>query len=145
MGNDKKNPYVMTIGFDRMDPRHVKVADYLNSLPRKKAQCIVEAVSCYLNAKDMDPVSDKAENWEEVNACEGKKDLLRYETVRKMVLRVLEEQKQVKSQGTEIFSKIQEASNGKKKNETNDGFITEDEEDIAEIRNVLSAFRDTKE
>ena len=141
MGNDKKNPYVMTIGFDRMDPRHVKVADYLNSLPRKKAQCIVEAVSDYLNAKGMDQASDKAENWEEVNASAGKKDFLRYETVRKMVLRVLEEQEQVKSQGTELSSKIQ-VSNDKIKKEPKEGFITEDDVEIAEIRDVISAFRD---
>lgn len=144
MGNDKKNPYVMTIGFDRMDPRHVKVADYLNSLPRKKAQCIVEAVSYYLNAKGLDHVSDYREIWEEKDKSVEKQNTLQYETVRKMVLQVLEEQVQMESQNTELFSKIQEADNYQKKKETDDGVITRNEEDIAEIRNVLSAFRNTK-
>lgn len=144
MGNDKKNPYVMTIGFDRMDPRHVKVADYLNSLPRKKAQCIVEAVSYYLNAKGLDHVSYYREIREEKDKSVEKQNTLQYETVRKMVLQVLEEQVQMESQNTELFSKIQEADNYQKKKETDDGVITRNEEDIAEIRNVLSAFRNTK-
>ena len=46
-GTEKKNPFVMTIGFDQNDPEHVEVADFLNSLSRKKAQYIVEAVRCY--------------------------------------------------------------------------------------------------
>lgn len=46
-GMEKKNPFVMTIGFDKNDPDHVEVAEFLNSLPRKKAQYIVEAVRCY--------------------------------------------------------------------------------------------------
>jgi len=89
-------------------------------------------------------VPSGTENWDEVNACAGKKNFLRYETVRKMVLRVLEEQEQVKSQGTETISKMQESSNKQKKKETDDGIITRNEKDIAEIRNVLSAFRNMK-
>lgn len=46
-GTEKKTPFVMTIGFDKNDPEHVEVAEFLNSLPRKKAQYIVEAVRCY--------------------------------------------------------------------------------------------------
>ncbi len=46
-GTEKKNPFVMTIGFNKNDPEHVEVAEFLNSLPRKKAQYIVEAVRCY--------------------------------------------------------------------------------------------------
>lgn len=30
----KKNPYVMTIGFNRHDPAHVEVAQFLNGMER---------------------------------------------------------------------------------------------------------------
>lgn len=43
----KKNPYITTIGFDKTDPRHVQVAGLLNSMPRKKAQYIVDAILAY--------------------------------------------------------------------------------------------------
>ena len=39
---EKKNPYITTIGFDKMNPRHVQVAEFLNSLKRKKADYIVK-------------------------------------------------------------------------------------------------------
>ena len=38
---EKKNPYIMTIGFKKEDPDHVYVAEFLNSLGRGKAQYIV--------------------------------------------------------------------------------------------------------
>ena len=41
---EKKNPYIMTIGFKKEDPDHVYVAEFLNSLGRGKAQYIVKAV-----------------------------------------------------------------------------------------------------
>lgn len=139
---EKKNPYVMTIGFDRTDPRHVRVADYLNSLPRKKAQYIVEAVLYYQNNVGMYYVSDNQRNGEETDKCGEKQDALQYETVQKMVMRVLEEQ--VKSQGAELFSKIQEVSDDKKKKESKEEFTTEDDVERAEIMGVISAFRDMK-
>ena len=46
---EKKNPYVMTIGFKKEDPDHIMVAELLNSMGRGKAQYIVKAVLVYQN------------------------------------------------------------------------------------------------
>mgnify|MGYP006876756340 CR=1 FL=1 len=43
----KKNPFVTTIGFNRHDPAHVEVAQFLNGMERGKAQYIVDAVLAY--------------------------------------------------------------------------------------------------
>ena len=40
----KKNPFVTTVGFNRHDPAHVEVAQFLNGMERGKAQYIVDAV-----------------------------------------------------------------------------------------------------
>lgn len=45
----KKNPFVTTIGFNRHDPAHVEVAQFLNGMERGKAQYIVDAVMAYQN------------------------------------------------------------------------------------------------
>lgn len=47
MAAEKKNPYVMTIGFRKNNPEHIQVAEFLNSLEREKAQYIVKAVLTY--------------------------------------------------------------------------------------------------
>ena len=46
---EKKNPYVTTVGFNKDDPDHVRVAELLNSMGRSKAQFIVKAVIAYQN------------------------------------------------------------------------------------------------
>lgn len=46
---EKKNPYIMTIGFKKDDPQHVSVAELLNGMGRGKAQYIVKAVLVYQN------------------------------------------------------------------------------------------------
>ena len=38
----KKNPFVTTVGFNRHDPAHVEVAQFLNGMERGKAQYIVD-------------------------------------------------------------------------------------------------------
>lgn len=45
----KKNPYVTTIGFNKEDPDHVYVADFLNAMGRGKGQYIVKAIMVYQN------------------------------------------------------------------------------------------------
>ena len=49
----KKNPYVTTIGFNKDDPDHVYVADFLNSMGRGKGQYIVKAIMAYQNPEGM--------------------------------------------------------------------------------------------
>ena len=85
IATEKKNPFVMTIGFDKNDPEHVEVAEFLNSLPRKKAQYIVEAVRCYRGMQQENAGDVK----EEKNA--GKQP--DKEAIRQIVLQVLAERR----------------------------------------------------
>lgn len=75
----KKNPYITTIGFDRTDPRHVQVAELLNSMTRKKAQYIVDAILAYESRKENGEVSMRLSGIE-------------YEQIKVLVRQVLEEQ-----------------------------------------------------
>ena len=75
---EKRNPYITTIGFDKTDPRHVQVAELLNSITRKKAQYIVEAVLAYQNKQGIMK--------EEIRSIDQ-------EQIRTVVLQILEEQK----------------------------------------------------
>lgn len=76
----KKNPYVMTIGFNRHDPAHVEVAQFLNGMERGKAQYIVDAVMAYQNGRSAG-----------ISVSSGAGRLTDYETIRKIVLQVMEE------------------------------------------------------
>ena len=77
---EKKNPYVMTIGFKKEDPDHIMVAELLNSMGRGKAQYIVKAVMVYQNLQQSGELPT------------GGGIDLDYEAVRRIVLQVLEEQ-----------------------------------------------------
>lgn len=76
----KKNPFVTTIGFNRHDPAHVEVAQFLNGMERGKAQYIVDAVQAYQNGGQA-----------EVSVLSRVGGLADYETIRKIVLQVIEE------------------------------------------------------
>ena len=76
----KKNPFVMTIGFNRHDTAHVEVAQFLNGMERGKAQYIVDAVMAYQHGGQVG-----------VSALAGAGRLADYETIRKIVLQVMEE------------------------------------------------------
>jgi hypothetical protein len=76
----KKNPYVMTIGFNRHDPAHVEVAQFLNGMERGKAQYIVDAVMAYQNGGSAG-----------ISVSSGAGRLTDYDTIRKIVLQVMEE------------------------------------------------------
>ena len=76
----KKNPYITTIGFDRTDPRHVQVAELLNSMTRKKAQYIVDAILAYQDMQEQGIV---------LVAVSG----MDYGQIRAIVLQVLAEQR----------------------------------------------------
>ena len=99
-GTEKKNPFVMTIGFDKNDPEHVEVAEFLNSLPRKKAQYIVEAVRCYrqiqqdgspLGTGDWREQNQGEDNWIEGNRGENTGKLPDKEAIRQIVLQIMAE------------------------------------------------------
>ena len=74
----KKNPYVTTIGFNKEDPDHVYVADFLNSMGRGKGQYIVKAIMAYQNP---------------IGAGSGQvvAYTIDYEKIRTFVLKVIEE------------------------------------------------------
>lgn len=77
---EKKNPYVMTIGFRRNNADHTRVAEFLNSLGREKAQYIVKAVLAFQLMKERGEVPTDA------GAAYN------YESIRRIVLQILKEQ-----------------------------------------------------
>lgn len=79
----KKNPFVTTIGFNKHDPAHVEVAQFLNSMERGKAQYIVDAVALYHTLQ---------ENGGTVHM--GREP--DYEKIRRFVLQVIEEHEREK-------------------------------------------------
>ena len=92
---EKKNPFVTTIGFKKEDPDHVYVAELLNSMGRGKAQYIVKAVLVY----------QKMQQEGEVPQTSGLP--YDYQSIRRVVLQVLEEQKG-RSGGQSIVSQTAE-------------------------------------
>lgn len=77
---EKKNPYVMTIGFRRNNADHTRVAEFLNSLGREKAQYIVKAVLAFQLMEERGEVPMDA------GAAYN------YESIRRIVLQILKEQ-----------------------------------------------------
>lgn len=77
---EKKNPYVMTIGFRKNNADHIRVAEFLNSLGREKAQYIVKAVLSYQLME------------ERGNAPKEFGSAYDYESIRRIVLQILQEQ-----------------------------------------------------
>ena len=77
---EKKNPYVMTIGFRRNNADHTRVAEFLNSLGREKAQYIVKAVLTFQLMEERGEVPTDA------GAAYN------YESIRRIVLQILKEQ-----------------------------------------------------
>ena len=77
---EKKNPYIMTIGFRKNNADHIRVAEFLNSLGREKAQYIVKAVLAYQF------MEERGEVPKETGAAYD------YEGIRRIVLQILKEQ-----------------------------------------------------
>lgn len=116
---EKKNPYVMTIGFNRRDPNHVKVAELLNEMGRGKAQYIVNAVIAYHDASKVNFLAelDKAE-------------------IRKIIQELLEEEGYVcNSSNGKHNDKMSEVSDDKRKK------YRLGEKDVLNIMDSLNAFR----
>lgn len=81
MAKEKKNPYVMTIGFRKNNPEHIQVAEFLNSLEREKAQYIVKAVLTYRTLEEKGEVLQT-----------GGSVSYDYETIKSIVLQIMREQ-----------------------------------------------------
>lgn len=80
----KKNPYITTIGFDKTDPRHVQVAELLNSMTRKKAQYIVDAIFVYQRQQEQGSAPMEAPSMD-------------YSQIKTIVLQVLTEQRDIEA------------------------------------------------
>lgn len=124
---EKKNPFVTTIGFKKEDPDHVYVAELLNSMGRGKAQYIVKAVLVY----------QKMQQEGEVPQTSGLP--YDYQSIRRVVLQVLEEQKG-QSSGQSIVSQTAEPESiSEKEPDLLQGF---NESDISGIMASLAAFQE---
>ena len=123
----KKNPYVTTIGFNKEDPDHVYVADFLNSMGRGKGQYIVKAIMAYQNPG---------------GAVSGHVTVptVDYEKIRAFVLQVLEEG------SVNEYGKIDEKLIGRqdkvrKEQPETIGVLDLDEVAMCDIMASLNAFR----
>lgn len=120
---EKKNPYIMTIGFKKEDPDHVYVAEFLNSLGRGKAQYIVKAVLAYQNGKQNGEILQPAEN------------PFDYDTIKQIVLQVMEERER---QTGNVIGTVQEIES-EKENDLLQGF---DEDALTGIVESLQVFQE---
>ena len=120
---EKKNPYIMTIGFKKEDPDHVYVAEFLNSLGRGKAQYIVKSVLAYQNGKQNGEILQPAEN------------PFDYDTIKQIVLQVMEERER---QTGNVCGTVQEIES-EKENDLLQGF---DEDALTGIVESLQAFQE---
>lgn len=120
---EKKNPYIMTIGFKKEDPDHVYVAEFLNSLGRGKAQYIVKLVLAYQNGKQNGEILQPAEN------------PFDYDTIKQIVLQVMEERER---QTGNVIGTVQEIES-EKENDLLQGF---DEDALTGIVESLQAFQE---
>ena len=120
---EKKNPYIMTIGFKKEDPDHVYVAEFLNSLGRGKAQYIVKSVLAYQNGKQNGEILQPAEN------------PFDYDTIKQIVLQVMEERER---QTGNVIGTVQEIE-AEKENDLLQGF---DEDALTGIVESLQAFQE---
>lgn len=120
---EKKNPYIMTIGFKKEDPDHVYVAEFLNSLGRGKAQYIVKSVLAYQNGKQNGEILQPAEN------------PFDYDTIKQIVLQVMEERER---QTGNVIGTVQEIESEKE----NDLLQVFDEDALTGIVESLQAFQE---
>jgi len=125
---EKKNPFVITVGFKKEDPDHVYVAKLLNTMGRGKAQYIVKAVLAY---REM-PKREKAFWPMDVP--------LSYENIKQIVLQVIEEhEKQNKVPGFDYFHKEIQEQEEKKEEDLLQSF---DENAMNDILASIAAFQE---
>ena len=124
---EKKNPYIMTIGFKKEDPDHVYVAEFLNSLGRGKAQYIVKSVLAYQNGKQNGEILQPAEN------------PFDYDTIKQIVLQIIAEWEKRIENLVAIPQELAQMPIEKAENDLLKGF---DENDLNGIMESLAAFKE---
>lgn len=124
---EKKNPYVTTVGFNKDDPDHVRVAELLNSMGRGKAGYLVKAVLVYQNM---------LETGQAPMVAGGSVD---YELLRRMVIQILDERdgKQSLQSGHETRQELKE-----EQQEENNLLQEFDEEDLEGMLASMLAFQE---
>ena len=123
---EKKNPYVTTVGFNKDDPDHVRVAELLNSMGRGKAQYLVKAVLAYQNMQ---------ENGQIPMLSGGQVD---YELLRRMVFQILDERD--RKQGQASISENNQETEGSEQEE-NDLLQGFDDTDLDGMMASILAFQ----
>lgn len=123
---EKKNPYVTTVGFNKDDPDHVRVAELLNSMGRGKAQYLVKAVLAYQNMQ---------ENGQVPMPPGG---LVDYGLLRRMVFQILDERDG--KQGQASISENNQGMEGREQEE-NDLLQGFDDTDLDGMMASLLAFQ----
>ena len=126
---EKKNPFVMTVGFKKEDPDHVYVTELLNTMGRGKAQFIVKAVLAYQE------LLKKGELHSVTGLQYG------YEEIRQIVMQIIEERE--KQKGRTGDSNLQEVmvKAAEKKKEKN-LFSEFGEDAMNDILASLAAFQE---
>lgn len=123
----KKNPYVTTIGFNKEDPDHVYVADFLNSMGRGKGQYIVKAIMAYQNPEGI------SNGHVVVPAVD-------YEKIKSFVLKIIEERISINADSG--MKEIPRIKREVKEEQVDPGQpIDLDEETISDIMQSLNMFR----
>lgn len=123
----KKNPYVTTVGFNKDDPDHVHVAELLNSMGRGKAQYIVKAILIYQNLQQKGSLPQVSGG------------LCDYESIRRIVLQVLEE----REQQTRVYSSSKDNEGAEQVQPQENPLLQEfDEEALNGIMASIAAFQE---
>ena len=123
----KKNPYVTTIGFNKEDPDHVYVADFLNSMGRGKGQYIVKAIMAYQNPEGI------SNGHVVVPAVD-------YEKIKSFVLKIIEERISINADSG--MKEIPRIKREVKEEQVDPGQpIDLDEDAVKDIMQSLSMFR----
>lgn len=121
----KKNAFVTTIGFNKNDPAHVQVAEFLNGMERGKAQYIVNAVLAYQNRAQ---AGDMAYAGQAVD----------YEKIRQFVLQVIRENESQEARHKETAGEPTRPDTAEERKVTAFGF---DKDALAGIMSSLEAFK----
>ena len=124
---EKKNPYIMTIGFKKEDPDHVYVAELLNSMGRGKAQYIVKAILAYQGLQKRGELPPSA----------GMS--VDYDIIRQIVMQIMDEREGKTSHSTvSMADTVQEPEQGEEK-DVREGF---DEAALNGIMESIAAFQE---
>lgn len=125
----KKNPFVTTVGFNKHDPAHVEVAQFLNGMERGKAQYIVDAVIAYQSGGRTG-----------VSVLSGTERMADYEAIRKIVLQVMEERENGTYDSNMVAVGVMETAERTGTSDEN-GLAGLDEDALGGILQSLEAFK----